>query len=79
MRAPVEVRLLWHKNEVAAQRARLVDHHDGLHAAGFRFAGAGDDAGSRAALIRHDANRAAAKARIAQLLYRREKPVKIEI
>jgi hypothetical protein len=68
VRPAIEIRFLRHENNVTAKLARLIDHHDVLHAARLRLTRARNDAGAPATGVRDHANRTPPQARVAQLL-----------
>jgi hypothetical protein len=79
VRPAIEIRLLRHENDVAADPARFIDHHDVLHAARLRLARTRDDAGAPATGIGDHANWPPPQARVAQLLDGSEESIKIKV
>ena len=79
MGAAIEVRLLRHQYEIAANPFGVLHHHDVFDAARLCLLAARDDAGASRPLIGHYADRTPPQARVALLLYARKEAVKVEI
>jgi len=79
MRAAIEIGLLRHQHQIAADRLGLIHYHDVFDAARLGLARTGDDAGAPTARIGDHTNRPPPKGRIAKLFNAGKEAIKIKV